>query len=583
MSEWDTYERVPLTGAASGEWDIAEQVPLPAGKNPLDWYREIDAERRVAELSGKEPLQTPTDLARSISTITGMPVPTLEEKWTGSKAALAKAAPIVGDIAATALAPELGAAKWGTGLGIRALNLLMRSGAAGLGGFGGDIARQKLEGDADLDFGRAALQGAAGAVGEAGPSALIGAGKALARPAINLAADFPTVAKPIARQATKVLRKQQAEVKDLATQRAVSFAESLGGVEPEKAGMAVGEGLDGKADYARIYAPWNEAVERIAKAGKGEVLLDDTTQYISEMMDKFRATAKTENQAIKEMVNWMGFAGDARTVNTIKQIMRDGYVGPGDAKYVMANFWKKSYGSTTDAANKWKEGLKVKFLGDVERQEPGAAAAKQLSDKTFQAVHQFLRESPGANKIISRMDFGRSDRLYFQDYPEKVGEIIFKKQPDEILQLRNAVSMEKGGDEAWKMLSMNHVADLVRSSMQRAKDTGRMIVRPAELAEKIYAAEDKIKAAMPLGEWKRLKDEADHFASIAEKFETIQVNEGFDLFEAWAVLSPKSQAIAKKALDVTLGTVKQGAKIGLHLGAGEYDSGAMGEYGNPNP
>jgi hypothetical protein len=553
MAEWDVISTAPMkekllerirdnppSDVNKYEWGVIHSQAMK--QDPLDWYHKQEEARTLH--GGPGFIGTAME---------GTKIPTKRE-------VIAEALPIAGDIALSVAAPEIKGASWT----VKALNALMRGSGSALGSFLGDIGRQKVLGQNKIDLGEAGRQAAMGAIGEVGTSAAIGALKHGGKPLLSLAGDFSQMAKGLSRKAAVQLQKMQVDTKNLATKRAIDFMESLGASSKEEAGMAVGNVLAGKMDFAKIYKPWNEAVDKIAERGNGEILMDDTTQYISDMLSKFRDTSKNDDQAIKHFMNWLGFEGDTRSVLTIKQMMRDGYLGPNDAKYVMANFWKKKYGTVTDAANQWKEGLKSAFLGDIDKQSFGAAASKDLADKTFAAINQFMRESPGAKKIISKMDFGRSDRLYFQDFPERVGDIIFKKQPDEIMKIRNAVVSESGGEEAWKMLSFNYISDLIRSAMKREDFTGKLFVRPAELAEKILASENTIKAAMPISEWKRLAQEAQYFASVAPQFEKLLVNDAFDVFEAWAVLSPKSQAIAKKVLGGIMTTGKQATKIGLH-------------------
>lgn len=572
MGEWDIVEQNPVNqspafkkstrqqileamgmkgqGVMPGDWQPVEQFQ-PTGKESIIDY----AARKKAERT----LQGGPDFIGSA--MEGVVIPTKRE-------VIAEALPIAGDIALTAMAPEV---KGASALA-QVANYMIRAGAAGAGGFVGELGRQKVLGRRELDIAQALRQGATGAIGEAGTGLAVGALKRGAEPLINLAADFTTAAKPLSRKAFAYLSKTQAKTKNLATQRAIDFVESLAAPTAEEAGLAVGKAIAGKTDFAKIYKPWNDAIDQIAKSNRNEILLDDTTQYLQEGINKFYTGKKTEDKAIKEFTEWLGFSNDARSVATIKQMMRDGYVGPNDAKYVMANFWRKSYGSTTDAANTWKQGLKTSFLSDIERQSPGAAIAKDIGDKVYASMNQFMRESPAAKRIIQKMDFGRSDRLYFEDFPERVGDIIFKKSPDEIRQLRNAVVTEKGGDEAWKMLSLNNVRNIFESSMSRNPVTGKLSVKPAELADKILQSEEVIKASMPLGEWNRLRDEAYYFADMANKFETIPVNDGFGLLEAWSILSPKSHKFFKSAFKGILATGKQATKASLHLGASLYDN-----------
>lgn len=480
------------------------------------------------------------------------------------KQALAEAAPALVDIAATALAPQLKGVTWG----VKGANLGIRALAAALGGGGGELIKQKMMGD-ETDLKKAGVQAAIGAGTEVVPS-LVVSGFKKAKPALEMAADFTGLGKTVGRKASKIALNKQQQVKTLATDRALNFMESMTSGTPEIAGQRVGQAIKNVTDSSIAYGPWNDIVSDIAKKNKNEILLDDTAQYLGDLFKKFKNNFKTDEKALSEMASWLGYSGDKRTVNTLREILNDGYIGPNDAKYIMSSFWKKSFGKTTDKANTWKEGLKNIFLNDVEKQGVGAKSAKEFADKAHGAFKDFFRQSPGAQKIVDRMNFGKSDQLYYQGNPELVGKQIFKRQPDEIYQIRNAVNLDPDGEQAWNMLSMDYVRGIIESSFTTAKGSGKRVIYPAQLAEKLEAAGDRIKAAMPES-WPRIKAEIDHFRQIAPQFDTLTVNEGFDIFESFAMLYPKGQNFVKEAYRAASPMGKPVIKIVGHSVPGQID------------
>lgn len=516
-----------------------------------------------------------------ISTITGKPIPTTQEQIYAGKKVAAEMAPIVGDIALTALAPEFELGQLGlkSPLAVKAINAAMRAVGAGTGGAIGEYGRQKILGQS-IDPERIKLQAALGAGGELGGSALIAGGKRLARPLINWTADATQIAKPFARAAIKYQRNLQQSIKEKTTGRMLNFIERFSGMPPDIAGKKVGTALKGQLDFEQVYKPWTEAIDRIAAENNGIIPLDDATQAITDLVEKFSNNKRSRRDAINEASRWLGFSGskDKPMVNAIiNEIYEDGYMAPADVKFLMSRFWK-SYGTKTTAkANTWKEAFKASFLDDLDRYGFGAAQARKVADQTFGSIQNFIRESPAADKILSRMNFGKSDRLYFEEYPGRVAETIFgksdniknmintKKDPEAIMQLRNVITNTGGGEEAWTAISFNYISDLMRSSIKQAPDTGKSIILPAELAEKIYQAEDTIRAAFPAGTWNRLKKEADHLFSVASKFEKLEVNEGYDIFTSFGVLHPKGQKIIEKIGKGGAWTGKQLLKTAGHL------------------
>lgn len=366
----------------------------------------------------------------------------------------------------------------------------------------------------------------------------------------------------------------------IAPDERIVLSEAIQPVSSDIAGKKVGEALKKQFDFEEVYRPWTESVDRIAAEQGGIVPVDDASQMLGELFDKFQNNRRTEQETINEISRWLGFSGskDKPLINAIiKDIREDGYMDPGDVKFLMSKFWK-SYGKTTTAkANRWKEAFKAAFLDDLDRFGIGAAQAKKVADKTFAATQKFIRESPSAAKILGRMNFGKSDRLYFEEYPGRIPEVIFgksdtiknmintKKDPEAIMQLRNAITNTKGGEETWTAITFNYISDLIRGSIKQAPDTGESIIAPAELAEKIYQAQDTIRAALPVGTWNRLKKEADFLSSIAYQFEKLDVQEGYDIFTSYGILHPKGKEIIEKISKVGGLAGKQLIKATGHL------------------
>lgn len=373
----------------------------------------------------------------------------------------------------------------------------------------------------------------------------------------------------------------------IAPDERIILSEAIQPIPSDIAGKKVGEALKKQFDFEEVYRPWTESVDRIAAEQGGIVPVDDASQMLGELFDKFQNNRRTEQETINEISRWLGFSGskDKPLINAIiKDIHEDGYMDPGDVKFLMSKFWK-SYGkSTTAKANRWKEAFKAAFLDDLDKFGVGAAQAKKVADKTFAATHNFIRESPAAAKILGRMNFGKSDRLYFEEYPGRVSEAIFgksdtiknmintKKDPEAIMKLRNAVTNTKGGEEAWTAITFNYISDLIRGSIKQAPDTGKSIIAPAELAEKIYQAQDTIRAALPVGTWNRLKNEADFLSSIAYQFEKLDVQEGYDIFTSYGILHPRGKAIIEKIGKAGGFTGKQLIKATGHLMLPQMDN-----------
>lgn len=497
-----------------------------------------------------------------ISTITGKPIPTAAEQIHMGKKVAAEALPIAADIAMTVAAPQFKGAQLGlkaNSLGIKGINALMRMAGAGTGGAIGEFARQKMMGE-PRDIGKIDLQALLGAGTEGIGTLATAGGRRAVRPLVNWTADASQLAKPFARAAVKYQRRLQQEIKEKTTNRMLNFVEKFTGRTPTESGKSIGSALQKETDFTTIYKPWIESVDRIAAENGGVIPLEDSVQEIGELIEKFANNRKSRSDAVNEAISWLGLTGkkDRPMVASImKDIYEDGYMDPSDVKFLMSKLWK-GYGKITAKANNWKEAFKASFLSDLDRFGHGAMEARQIADETAKKVYDFMANSPTSQKILSRMNFGKSDRLYFQEYPNRITEAIFgktdtlknmvnsRKDPEAIKQLRKFISNSPEGEEAWTAISFNYISDMIRGSIKQAPDTGKSIILPAELAEKIYQSEDTIKAALPLGTWNRLKKEAQFLSSMANKFDKLDINDGYDIFTSFGILHPKGQKIIEK-------------------------------------
>lgn len=499
-----------------------------------------------------------------ISTITGKPVPTPAEEFSARKKLIAEGLPIAADIGLTALAPQTLGPRLGlkAPLAIKALNLAMRSLGAGAGGALGEYGRQKILGQ-PTDLSQMGLQGAIGAGSEilpaAGGAAVSGIKKA-AKPIMNLIGEAPIIGS-FSRPMVRAARIKQRKIREEGATKMFKFVEQFQETPGDIAGKKVGEALKGQMDLNEVYKPWSESVDRIAAEQGGVVPIDDASQMIGELFDKFQGNRRTEQETINKISRWLGFSGSKEKpmINgIIEDILEDGYLDPGDVKFLMSKFWK-SYGkSTTAKANRWKESFKTAFLGDIDKLGHGAAQAKIYADKVAKANYQFIRESPTTETLLMGMNFGKSDIPYFEANPGRVTQAIFgksdtlkniantRKDPESIMQLRNAVTNTTDGEKTWTAISFNYISDLINGSIKQVPDTGKYFIAPAEVAAKIRSAESTLRAALPAGTWNRLKNEANKLSDMARTIDNLEVNEAYDVFTAFGVLHPKAQNIIKE-------------------------------------
>ena len=214
---------------------------------------------------------------------------------------------------------------------------------------------------------------------------------------------------------------------------------------------------------------------------------------------------------------------------------------------------------------------------------------RRNADDVFGATSNWFRENPTAQRLIMNMRFGGGK--YYESFPERVGDIIFKAQPEQIASLKNFIIDQPGGKDAWAGVEFSFISDLYKKSTKEIPETGKQFLQPFKLATLIDENKEMIKTVMP-DLYPKLMQEAQYYFKVAPEFESasilkgagavavlsrgiggsagtylmggagIPVAEGVGALSAWALLSPS----AKKGLRTLTKTAKYGvAKPALHL------------------
>lgn len=484
----------------------------------------------------------------AISTVTGQPVPSAEEKISRGNEMIRTAGPIIGDIALSAVMPQKRIAE-GAGLaaklGIKGLNLLMRSGAAGVGGAVGDIAAQKITSDQPVDMGSAGKQAALGAAGEVVGSGVVSGVKGAGFLADKASNVMPGINR-MTKMATSVTNKARKKFQEKTTAKTLNFIEDMGtGVGTEKTALAVGDVLTSKKDYKTIYAEYNKLID--AAAGKeDEILLEDFTQRIQDLIE--------DNMAWRGDKNWMKSLSevkkrlnlDKKAENILNEAMaQNGYMNKDDAKYFLATVWKKQKDDPMPV-KKIKEELKELFLSDLGNGSgTGMAAkdAKEQADKIFAASKRWFEENPTAETITQKMRIGKGK--YYEAFPDRSYQRLVKATPDEMVRIKKEILSIPGGEEAWAGFEFNFVKDIYEGALAPVGNAGRQQVKPLMISDAIYKKEEYIKKVFP-EKWPKLKAEADYYREASKQFELLESGDIFGVMSAWEHMSPKSKKLALK-------------------------------------
>jgi len=540
-----------------------------------------------------------------ISTITGKPIQTgtedIKQSTEFAKKLVQEGAPIAGDIAMSMLAPQVGLplkvpgvkpflARQATKLG----NLALRSGGAAAGSGAGEFAGQQLTGeDANIeDITQQALLGAGGEVG------IAGAGVAV-KP-LKPVADMLSSGTMSGGAIKQFFRRRLIEK---TTERASKFAQALAPVDVQSKaslGLQTGDFFENLTDFNTAYKPFNEAVERAAAANNGEILIDDTTELLSDFAAKFKDGRKTDRQAVNEMVSALGFTGSKRQIaagNALGDMLRDGFTNPNDLQLVMSNIWTK-FGQDSQAMINFKRQLKETLVDDIERFAPdlpvasmgltvlGAKKAKSEADKIFGEIKTFLKETPTVSNTLQKSRISNNTRALFLDKPELIIDRMFQNaQPEELIRIRDVLRSSGEGVKIWEGLRHQWVKDLIEGSMAplegAGKASGLKMFMPDDFANKVQFNERNIKAVLGEELWESLSKEVEYFNMVAPQFakfergqganvlrgallpafagtlggmSAIPVTEAFGAITAFSLMSPATQKIISQLSRVGLKT-----------------------------
>jgi hypothetical protein len=511
---------------------------------------------------------------RPISTITGKPLQTGEEMANQSSNAMRTIGPIVGDIAGTMLAPQIK----GPQMGVKALNLLLRSLASGAGSGAGSVAGQAL-GEKPIDMQEAGAHTVLGMAGEPvirGAGALVkGVGKKVLAPTLDFASNITPAGRMVADKAAKVMKRQQKKMIGEATQEVDDYIGALDtGVAKDDVGLDIGNVFKKRQDAASdLYTQYSDAVNLAAKGNDGNVLLDDTGQFLGEFMEDVTKRLTQETGSVPKLADVkkevLAAFGEKPTSYNGKVLLRimgsDSQIYAKDLKNLMANFYK-NWKNTPEEVIRQKDVLKNTILADLDKIQSAtfgdtAAGAKMKADTIYGNVAEFLKQTPTLKKYMQK---SRSvpGLKFFESHPEKMVDDLFNVKPDEAFKIKTEILAEPNGAEMWSSLEYQWLKNIFDKGMGKTATGKRIFKYPDAIADEIYKNKKRIKAVMP-DSWDSLKAKADHFRKVSEKFEPIEVDSTFGLMNAWQVLSPKSKAFAEKAAKAA-GTVA--SKSALHLG-----------------
>jgi hypothetical protein len=517
--------------------------------------------------------------AGDISTITGERIPTPEEKMSMGKDVARTMGAVAGGTALSMLAPQLAvgeAAPLLSRLGLGALNLAIRSGAAGAGAGGGDIAGQLVTTPNEpIDYTNAGRQAVAGAAGEALGSALVGGGRLLGKGALKFGravGEFTGTGQKIANRVANITNMARREFEEKTTGRALNFVEGMKAGEGKlRTGLKAGEAIASKENYGQIYKKYNDLIDKAARQNNNELLLEDLSQRLWDHADNLAnavpqrgrmltpsqqsspgqvvskvgskreaarlASTLSPSRKISKVIDDLGVSGKDATV--LRQFMERGYTNGSDAKFFLARLFKR-YGSDSAATQKLKEELKSAMLDDIGNLSMSGAAAqeaKQQADTIYAATKQWFRDNPTAQYITRKMNFGSGQ--YYENYPERALDRILNAQPDEAARIMNEIRKAPGGQEIAAGAEFEFIRNMYDQSIKTTRDTGAKRILPRELADRIYENKDYIQKVFP-GIWNKLKAEADYMVQAAPQFEKMNPGDVYSSASAWDTLSPKT-------------------------------------------
>lgn len=441
---------------------------------------------------------------REVSTITGEPVPTAEEKFQQSGQVAKVAGPMLGDIAATALMPQLSVPLKGASLAARlapkAANLGLRMLGSAVGTTAGSVAGQKLAGD-DVDFEQSWKMGALGAGGELATSTLGAASGALLRGGVGVGKMF---ARKWFGAGEQLSKKYLSTLKEQVGEESVDFLKNLAPdiVKKQAKDLPV-EDLammvkGAKSETSLIFDQYEKKLGEYAAKNKGVIDVDNTYYLLRDLRDEVNyGTGLNRPNLDNAVISAFGFKGPEGMTQKkyMRRIMAEENLTPDELKYMMSTVFR-GYRKKDPTSAAYLERLKTAMLSDIER----ATGAKELK--------------------------GQADQL-------------------------------------WKEVSrFDDVRKIYMRGVYTDKETGRMFLKPYTVASEIYNNKKTIQKFMP-EMWDPLKKEADHLFDISKAIDEIKVDENFGAVKAWELMHPKTKKVLETVKSGAKERLKYGTKAGI--------------------
>jgi len=373
------------------------------------------------------------------------------------------AGPMLGDIAATAMMPQLSLPAKGASLAARLAPKAINLGARMLGSFAGstagNIAGQKIAGD-DVDFEQAWKMGALGAGGEAvtsglGPVAkgIYKGGKATAGLGVSVARKWAGFGEGVSKKYLNTLKEQVGKesfdfLKNIAPDAVKKQAKEL---PVENLALMV---RGAKDETALIFDQYEKQLSEYAAKNNGVIDMDNTVQYLGEL------------GSLKPF-SFRGKDGVTQR-NYFKRVMAGEGLKPDEVNYLMGVVFK-GYRKKDPATAGALEKLKEVMLSDVERLT-GATGLKKQADEMWKEISRF----DDVRKIYMRgvRTDGDTGKMFFK--PDKVATEIYankktiqkympemweplKKQADQLFNVSKAIGEIKvdenfGVVKAWELM-----------------------------------------------------------------------------------------------------------------------------------
>lgn len=513
----------------------------------------------------------PKTQERPISTITGKPVPTFGEESKARSNLIKKTAgytlPIIGDIAATAYAPQLK----GPQMLKKAFNVLSKVAGSSVGSALGSMAGQKVE-TGNIDYGEVGDQALMGVLGETAPRL---SGKLLKKtwqPITEIASDITYTGAALKNYFRRKLIRYE-------TEKATKFSNEFIGksdLTKEVLGTKLGEMLKSTKDFETTYAPYKKFVDMAAEnskwkslgnrsgamyqvQGPGEIYLDDFAQKFMNFAETLRVSPNTrEDILVNKALRKLNISGQTASVIR-KTIENGGYIDPRNFEYFFKTFWDKHADDLVET-KAFKEELKKTVIGDIGRQSKQyklVEKARELADKTYADTRQWFRNNPKASRIITSKFSGMPP--VYKDTPEKIADYLYSWRGDEVGEIGKVIRKQKGGEDVWAGFEFMWVDNLFRkyiSTVEGLQGTGEKFLKPVGLAQEIYDKADWFKKVMP-DAWPGLKAEADRLTLLARDFS--RTSKAFVTDVA---------AVGSRAIGGAVGRYFAGGAIGIPIAEG---------------